>query len=139
MKSSGKTRMLIVLMAVTICCLPQTAFSQEKNNKKIKSLTVIEERHTDNTVTTLKESETKYDERGNIIEIIEYKDGKVDTHFKYEYDSENNKIREIEYDKKGAVDKISEYKYKDGLRVEKCVYDAQKNLKLKKTYQYILY
>jgi len=135
MKSIKKSVLFFMaVISLSIICT-QPAFSQEKSAlPNVKSLIVMEERHEDGSVTTYKESETKYDSRGNIIEILEYKDGKIDTHFKYEYDENNNKIRETEFTKKGEVDKISEYKYKNGLRIEKLVYDAQKNLILKKTY-----
>ena len=115
-------------------------YSQEKTkDHKIKRVTVTEEKHDGRDVTTNIESETTYDINGNIIEQILYKGGEVDTHFRYEYDSNNNKIKEIEYTKKGAVDKISEYKIQNGQRVEKTVYDSRKNLLLKKTYQYLYY
>jgi hypothetical protein len=102
-------------------------------------VTVTEEKHDGRFVTTNIESETSYDVNGNIIEQILYEGGEVDTHFRYEYDSNSHKIKEIEYTKKGAVDKISEYKIQNGQRVEKTVYDSKKNLLLKKTYQYLYY
>ena len=115
-------------------------YSQEKTkDQKIKRVTVTEEKHDGRDVTTNIESETSYDINGNVIEQILYKGGEVDTHFRYEYDSNNNKIKEIEYTKKGAVDKISEYKIQNGKRVEKTVYDDRKNLLLKKSYQYLYY
>jgi hypothetical protein len=115
-------------------------YSQEKTkDHKVKHVTVTEEKHDGRDVTTNIESETSYDINGNIIEQILYKGGEVDTHFKYEYDSNNNKIKEIEYTKKGAVDKISEYKIQNGKRVEKTVYNNRKKLLLKKTYQYLYY
>ena len=41
-----------------------------------------------------KESETQYDSQGNVLESVTYKLGKVDKHFKYQYDQDNNKIKE---------------------------------------------
>lgn len=115
-------------------------YSQENTkDHKVKRVTVTEEKHDGRDVTTNIESETSYDINGNIIEQIIYKGGEVETHFKYEYDASNNKIKETEYTKKGAVDKISEYKIQNGQRVEKTVYDNRKNLLLKKTYQYLYY
>ena len=140
MRKHGKTIMTIAAIIFLSSFAGQPAFSQSgKPAPKVKSLTVIEEKHENGAVTTNKESETKYDAKGNVIELIEYKAGKIETHFKYEYDENNNKIKETEYNKKGEVDKISEYKYKDGLRIEKTVYDADRKLLLKKTYQYTLY
>ena len=86
-----------------------------------------------------KESETYYDLRGNVLESITYKQGKVDKHFKYQYDTENNKIREDEFDTSGRIKESSEYKYENGLRTEKTVYDPNKKVKSKKIYVYTKY
>jgi hypothetical protein len=86
-----------------------------------------------------KESETYYDAHGNIIESINYKLGKVDKHFKYQYDAENNKIKEEEFETSGRLKEYSEYKYSEGLRTEKVVYDSNKKTKSKKTYVYTKY
>jgi hypothetical protein len=63
----------------------------------------------------------------------------VTKHFKYQYDADDNKTREEEYDSNGKLKEYSEYKFENGLRTEKVVYDAQKNMKLRKTYQYTNY
>jgi hypothetical protein len=86
-----------------------------------------------------KESETYYDTRGNVLENVSYKQGKVDKHFKYQYDADNNKIKEEEFDASGKLKESSEYKYLNGLRTEKTVYDPNKKLKSKKTYVYTTY
>ena len=86
-----------------------------------------------------KYSETYYDSHGNILESITYKQGKVDKHFKYQYDSDNNKTKEEEFDSSGRLIEFSEYKYENGLRSEKTVYDSNKKMKSKKTYLYTTY
>jgi hypothetical protein len=86
-----------------------------------------------------KESETYYDSRGNELESITYKQGKVDKHFKYQYDADNNKIKEEEFDTSGKLKESSEYKYVNGLRTEKNVFDQNKKLKSKRTYVYTTY
>ncbi len=135
-----KNEMTLLCLAILLIISTSNIYSQEKiKDQKVKRVTVTEEKHDGRDVTTNTESETSYDINGNIIEQILYKGGEVDTHFKYEYDTDNNKIKEIEYTKKGAVDKISEYKIQNGKRVEKTVYDNRKNLLLKKTYQYLYY
>lgn len=106
---------------------------------KIKSIVVTEEKYDMLVKKQFKESETYYDSRGNITESIEYKQGKVDKHFKYEYDSDNNKIKEEEYDPSGRVKESSEYKYANGLRTEKTVFDSGKKMKSKKIYTYTSY
>lgn len=135
-----KNEMAVLCLALLLVSGTSNIYSQEKTkDQKVKHVTVTEEKHDGKLVTTNTESETSYDVNGNIIEQILYKGGEVDTHFKYEYDSNNNKIKEIEYTKKGAVDKISEYKIQNGQRVEKTVYDSKKNLLLIKTYKYLYY
>jgi len=135
-----KNIMTIGCLALLFLFGTSDIYSQEKTkDHKVKRVTVTEEKHDGRDVTTNIESETSYDINGNIIEQILYKGGEVDTHFKYEYDANNNKIKETEYTKKGAIDKISEYKIQNGRRVEKTVYDSRKNLLLKKTYQYLYY
>jgi antitoxin component YwqK of YwqJK toxin-antitoxin module len=108
-------------------------------NSKIKSIIVSEEKYDMLVKNQYKESETYYDSRGNIIESISYKQGKVDKHFKYQYDADNNKIKEEEFDASGRIKESSEYKYEDGLRTEKTVFDPNKKIKSKKTYTYTSY
>ena len=105
----------------------------------IKSLVVSEEKYDMLVKKQFKESETYYDMRGNVLENISYKQGKVDKHFKYQYDSDNNKIKEEEFDAAGKLKESSEYKYANGMRTEKTVYDSNKKLKSKKTYVYTTY
>jgi hypothetical protein len=140
MAAIRKNGSVLLFLALLLVLCPPDIYSQEKTkDQKVKHVTVTEEKHDGRAVTTNKESETTYDINGNIIEQILYKGGEVDTHFRYEYDAGNNKIKETEFTKKGAVDKISEYKIQNGQRVEKTVYDSNKNLLLKKTYQYTYY
>ena len=89
------------------------------STEKTKSIVVSEEKYDMLVKKQYKESETYFDTHGNIIESITYKLGKVDKHFKYQYDSENNKIKEEEYEPSGRLKEFSEYKYTDGLRTEK--------------------
>jgi len=140
MSTNRKNEMALLCLAILLIISTSNIYSQEKTkDQKVKRVTVTEEKHDGRLVTTNTESETSYDINGNIIEQILYKGGEVDTHFKYEYDASNKKIKEIEYTKKGAVDKISEYKIQNGQRVEKTVYDSKKNLLLKKTYKYLYF
>jgi len=140
MSTTRKNGSAFLCLAILLIISTSDIYSQEKTkDQKVKHLIVTEEKHDGRLVTTNTESETSYDINGNIIEQILYKGGEVDTHFKYEYDANDNKIKEIEYTKKGAIDKISEYKIQNGQRVEKAVYDSRKNLLLKKTYKYLYY
>ena len=125
---------LLIMMAVSLSI---TANAQkESKNKKIKSIIVYQEKYDMLVAKKYKDTEQYFDERGNLTEDITYKQGKITKHFKYQYDSDNNKIREEEYDPSGKIIESSEYKYENGMRTEKYVYDSKKKLKSKKTYQY---
>jgi hypothetical protein len=116
------------------------ACGQEQLPKeRIKSLIVTEEKHDMLVKKQYRESETYYDVRGNVIEEITCKQGKVNKHFKYQYDQDDNKIREEEFDPSGRLIESSEYKIENGRRVEKIVYTPDKKIRLRKVYQYTTY
>lgn len=126
-----------LLLIIIISGISMSAICQKPGlNNKIKSVVVSEEKYDMLIKKQYKESETQYDSQGNVLESITYKLGKVDKHFKYQYDPDNNKIKEEEFDAAGRIKETSEYKYENGLRSEKVVFDANKKLKSKKTYIY---
>ncbi len=137
-----KSRIIFVsvLLAVFFIGSVSPVFGQKQEAKpKLKSVIVYEEKANSLVAKKYKESEIYYDQRGNILEEIYYKDGRVTKHFKYTYDADDNKIKEEEYDTNGKLKEYSEYKFENGLRTEKVVYDASKTVKLRKTYQYTNY
>ena len=125
---------LLIMLAVSL----NTAVDaqQKPTDKKIKSIIVYQERYDMLVTRKYKDTEQYFDSRGNLLEDITYKQGKISKHFKYQYDSDDNKIKEEEYDPSGRLVESSEYKYENGLRTEKYVYDSNKKLKSKKVYQY---
>jgi hypothetical protein len=126
-----------ILLLISIISLNATLSAQQKEPaKKIKSIIVYQEKYDMLVSRKYKDSEQYFDSHGNLIEDIAYKQGKVTKHFKYQYDSDNNKIKEEELDPSGKIIESSEYKFENGLRTEKYVYDSKKKLKSKKTYQY---
>jgi len=134
-----KSKLLTGFLAIVviIVAMEGEAFSQTKTTRKIKSVTVTEETHDKGKKTTLKDSEKKFDINGNLLEEINYKNGEFDSHTTYEYDANNNKIKETELDKSGNVTKVTNTKYdENGLKIEKSVYDGKGALKSKKTYKY---
>jgi antitoxin component YwqK of YwqJK toxin-antitoxin module len=129
-----------LILAILISALAVSAKCQKaESSNKIKSIIVTEEKYDMLIKKQYKDSETYYDAHGNVVENITYKQGKVDKHFKYQYDAENNKIKEEEFDVSGRIKETSEYKYENGLRTEKTVYDPNKKLKSKKIYVYTKY
>lgn len=135
MKTVKAFFLIILISVITLSAECQKSGS----NLKIKSQVVTEEKYDMLIKKQLKDSETYYDSHGNVLESINYKQGKVDKHFKYQYDSDNNKIKEEEFDSSGRLIEFSEYKYENGLRTEKAVYDPNKKMKSKKTYVYTTY
>ena len=135
MKNTKTLFLILVISGITLSAMCQKSAS----DVKIKSQIVTEEKYDMLVKKQLKESETYYDIRGNVIESITYKQGKVDKHFKYQYDSDDNKIKEEEFDATGRIKESSEYKYSNGVRTEKSVFDPNKKLKSKKTYIYTTY
>jgi hypothetical protein len=133
MKATKTTLLIFILLSGF--WLPVVSQKSITDNK-IKSITVLEEKPDMLVKRQFKESETYFDLRGNVIEEIIYKEGKVKKHFKYQYDTDNNKIREEEYDQAGRIVESSEYKYENGLRIEKILYNTDKKIKSRKTYQY---
>jgi antitoxin component YwqK of YwqJK toxin-antitoxin module len=128
------------LLIVLLLGLDATISAQQiASGSKIKSIVVYQEKHDMLVTRKYKDLEQYFDQQGNLIEDITYKQGKVDKHFKYQYDSANNKLREEEYDSSGRLIESSEYKYENGLRTEKTVYDQNKKIKSKKIYQYTTY
>jgi antitoxin component YwqK of YwqJK toxin-antitoxin module len=129
-----------ILFIIAISAFTLSAECQKTNSdSKIKSIIVSEEKSDMLVKKQYKESETYFDLHGNIIESITYKQGKLDKHFKYLYDIDNNKINEEEFDASGHLKESSQYKYEDGLRTEKTVYDPNKKIKSKKLYIYTRY
>ena len=130
------------VIIVLILCLPMMLLAQEKKAtaNKLKSITVYEQKFEKGPGKVLIESVIEYDQAGNIIKEIEYKDGKVVKHFTYRYDNSHNKIQETEMDPSGKKIKETGYKYNsNNLRTEKIVYDANDRILSKKIYKYETY
>jgi hypothetical protein len=128
-----------ISLVLLIMVWPLLVNGQDKKAAKhnLKSVTEYEQKFEKGSAgKTVIQSETKYDNAGNVIEEIEYKLGKVDKHVTYQYDEDNNKIRETEMDASGKKVKIIEYKYTDGLKTEKTVYNGNNQVISKKTYKY---
>jgi len=134
-----KTARVIIVLTLLISLNATLSAQKKESDRKIKSIIVYQEKYDMLVSRKYKDTEQYFDSRGNLIEDITYKQGKVTKHFKYQYDQDDNKIKEEEFDPSGRLIETSEYKYTDGMRTEKYVYDANKKLKSKKTYQYTTY
>lgn len=133
-----KSKIFLVFILTAFSSLVLTAQVKD-SGVRVKSVIVTEEKPDMLIKKQYKDSETYYDSRGNISEEITYKDGKIDKHFKYQYDQDNNKIKEEEFESSGKIKETSEYKYSNGLRTEKIIYDSARRIKTRKVYTYTLY
>jgi antitoxin component YwqK of YwqJK toxin-antitoxin module len=129
-----KSSISFAFFVFSILALNFSNISAQNTQKPISRESHVE-KTTDGKKSVSLDSEEKYDAKGNVIEEIEYKDGKIDKHMVYEYDSNNFRIKETEMDG-SKPKKISEIKYENGLRKEKLTYDLNKKLLSKKTYTY---
>jgi hypothetical protein len=127
---------MILFIALFPMANRQVFSQQTESHDKIKSIIVMEEKNDVLVKKQYKESETYFDVQGNVIEEIKYDQGKVSKHFRYQYDSAGNKIKEEELDSSGKIKESSEYKFENGLRVEKIVYDQNRKIRSRKTYTY---
>ena len=132
----SKRSSFLILTIVFMAGAVNVSAQQAGSDPKVKSIIVYEEKFDKLVSKQVKESETTYDVKGNILEDIQYLDGRIDKHFKYQYDENNNKIKETEFDPSGNIAEYSEYKYDKNLRIEKTVYDPKGKIKLKKVYVY---
>jgi hypothetical protein len=132
MKSSFYFILIILVCAAEIQSLAQIS----DHGGKIKSITVFEAKSNTLVGKQYKDSETWFDQQGNIVEEIVYREGRIKKHFKYQYDQNGNKIREEEFDPYGKLKESTEYKFESGLRVEKIVYDPNHKVRLKRSYVY---
>lgn len=106
---------------------------------KVKSIIVQEEDFAKSAGGKRLESETSYDQAGNVVEEKQYRDGKLDSWEENEYDKDGNKIKVITLEESGKVLKYTTYKYEKGLKTEKVIYGANQKMKSKKTYLYKFY
>lgn len=125
------------LLLIGFCIHPAQAQSYEPKGKgKVKSMLIVEEKQDMMIKRSLKDYEVWYDKNGNKTEEINYKQGRITKHFKYYYDTDDNKIKEEEFDADGDLVEYTEYKLVNGLRTEKNVYDNNKKLLSRTTYTY---
>ncbi len=105
--------------------------------KKIASRTVYEYFVEEGLDEPVVESEERYNERGDLLEIKEFsKDGKVKRWERFVYDKDGQLVEEVYLDEKGRVERTEKNLYADGLRVEKQFYNNKDKLYKRKIYKY---
>ncbi len=132
-----KQLFLITLLLITTFNINAQSTKKIKS-QKIKSITVWESKYKTPNAKENKESVSKFDQNGNLIDEITYDNtGKFKEHISYKYNQNNKKINETYYTQKGNITKIIKYTYnEENLKTEKNVYDGNNKLKSKKRYVY---
>jgi len=131
------------ICTLVLCCLiPGGLFSQaltrkEANQAAVKSISEYETSTLERKAKPVLESFTRYDEAGNLLEIIERDNsGTVILHESYEFNADGQKTSEIQYEPDGKIKKKHVYKYVNGLRAERLTYDKNGTLITQKKYVY---
>jgi hypothetical protein len=129
---------LILLLSLAPFCLQGQELSRKEASKaKVKSVSVFETNVSDKKAKPILESMNRYDESGNLLEILEKdKNGVVTLHESYEYNSEGQKSVEIQYEPDGKIKKKNVFKYSDGLRSERQTFDKNGALISQRKYVY---
>jgi len=77
----------------------------------------------------------EYDSNGNMIKILQYKNGDVSSYIDFEYDLQNNLIRKSSYLEEQLVAK-EEYEYQDGKLLAVKYYGNGQDLSITQSYTY---
>lgn len=110
---------------------------KEALEHKIKSVSEWETDLRDRKPKPIQESFTRYDQMGNILEVVERNnEGVVTLHERYEYDKDGNKTVEYQLDEEGAVKKKHVYTYSNQLRISRKTYNGSDKLIAEKKYIY---
>jgi hypothetical protein len=116
--------------------------AEAQSRKKIDSLQIIEKAFYDIDYLDSYGKEVlvkieRFDQRGELIEEIEYEDnGKIKKHIQYQYRGELL-IRENSLDNKGKIKSCIEYEYDaDGLKIGRKNYDPKGRITKERIYRY---
>jgi hypothetical protein len=136
----NKNELFMKIIIIVVFLSSNIIFGQKNpSNAKIKNMIVTEEIHEKGKIKTYMDSEVHYDNHGNVIEKINYKNGEFKEHIICKFDTSDNKIKETELDLEGKIIKIIEYRYSNNLRIEKTEYDKNNEIISRKSYKYIMY
>lgn len=103
----------------------------------IKSQTILELFIKEGMDEPVPEKKEFYNERGDIIEVIEYKkSGDIKLWERYEFDEDGNITGEIHLDKKSRVLTKIITIYENDLKLEKQYFDSMDRMYKKKIYEY---
>lgn len=131
-----KRIVLIYFMVVTTFLLQAQSAKKVKEYKITTKQTIEIEVERGTKARTIEEFEA-FNADGNIIEYRDYNsDGKLKSWIKYEYNADEEIIKEVYLNEKGNLIESIEYIFKDGLKTEKLYFDSKHRLVKKKVYEY---
>ncbi len=118
-----------------------TEFCAAQKSTGIKSTTEFTVESKAGKESEIKKSFQQFDANGNVIEEMEFDEFENEkSHVKNEYNSSNQKIKEIRLLPNGKPDEITLYEYDDkGNRISKIVTDKDGKVKSKKRFVYEYY
>ncbi|MCY7409800.1 MAG: hypothetical protein LH473_05970 [Chitinophagales bacterium] len=118
-----------------------TAFCTAQKSTGIKSTTEFTVETKAGKENEIKKSFQQFDAKGNVIEEIEFDEFENEkSHVKNEYNSSNQKIKELKLLPNGKADEVTLYEYDEkGNRISKTVTDKDGKVKSKKRFVYEYY
>jgi hypothetical protein len=128
---------ILTIMLLTAMCLTGTYAQKKKTaaRNSLKQVVVLEQKFDKPGGKPIKDTETFFDSKGNVTEEIEYDNGRIKYHVKYEYDDDEEKTKETELNAAGKVSKVTEFKNDDeGRRIKEIESDGSG--KVVKTIEY---
>ena len=126
----------ILLIALLISFITPT-FAQNKSTQS-KAVTVKEWKTPAKSGVRYLDQMTKYNEKGQKIEQIEYSNYGQASRTTYEYDSKGNCVKQVIYDAKNKVVRIRKFEYyADGSKKRQLNYDPSGKLVSTRDFEYI--
>lgn len=129
-------RSILLIICAFLCAAVSFGQSTDKREQR-KNLTVKTWK-TPVKSTRFLDHLTKYDDKGRKIEEIEYSSSGMKARCTYEYDENDQVIREVIYDENNKAVHVHKIEYNaDGTKKRQLNYSAKGNLLSTKTYEYI--
>jgi hypothetical protein len=132
--------MKTLIFALFFCLITVNLFSQSRKKIRdlgIESITETKVDYEDSNGKEIMRFVTVYDDKGNVIKEVDYdKTGKLTEIIAYEYNEDNDKIKETHYRPSKKPYRTLTYKYENGLITERDEYDESNRLVSKKKYIY---
>lgn len=125
------------LILIVILLFSTATFAQSKTSSG-KSVTVKEWKTSAKTGTRYMDEMTKYNAKGQKIELIEYANYGQKSRTTYEYDAKGNCVKHVLYDSKNKVVRIRKFEYyEDGSKKKQYNYDPDGKLVSTREFEYI--